>query len=198
MQLPVPGLPVHRLPGPGILDVPEDTTDFEDNHVQLLGTSGPELPGQHGQHIYTEYQSLGGDGQHPLAHSRQPLVYVPQAGPDGLRVPVVRLDQDPVPGFPLSFAENDTGIPQQALTQTTISWRPLQHSAAYVVSCYPTNLEEKMFQVSVLASQNLHLRTSPFLHEGCEPLENIGKHCSESSAWTSDPIVFQMDSTVDI
>uniref|UniRef100_A0A3B3S205 Fibronectin n=1 Tax=Paramormyrops kingsleyae TaxID=1676925 RepID=A0A3B3S205_9TELE len=150
MQLPVPELPVHRLPGPGILDVPEDTTDFEDNHVQLLGTSGPELPGQHGQHIYTEYQSLGGNGQHPLAHGRQPLVYVPQAGPDGVRVPVVRLDEDPVPGFPLSFAENDTGIPQQALTQTTISWRPLQHSAAYVVSCYPrTNLEEKMFQVSM-------------------------------------------------
>nr|XP_023695836.1 fibronectin-like isoform X6 [Paramormyrops kingsleyae] len=148
MQLPVPELPVHRLPGPGILDVPEDTTDFEDNHVQLLGTSGPELPGQHGQHIYTEYQSLGGNGQHPLAHGRQPLVYVPQAGPDGVRVPVVRLDEDPVPGFPLSFAENDTGIPQQALTQTTISWRPLQHSAAYVVSCYPrTNLEEKMFQM---------------------------------------------------
>uniref|UniRef100_A0A3B3S1L5 Fibronectin n=1 Tax=Paramormyrops kingsleyae TaxID=1676925 RepID=A0A3B3S1L5_9TELE len=144
----LPELPVHRLPGPGILDVPEDTTDFEDNHVQLLGTSGPELPGQHGQHIYTEYQSLGGNGQHPLAHGRQPLVYVPQAGPDGVRVPVVRLDEDPVPGFPLSFAENDTGIPQQALTQTTISWRPLQHSAAYVVSCYPrTNLEEKMFQM---------------------------------------------------
>ncbi|XP_048857794.1 fibronectin-like isoform X29 [Brienomyrus brachyistius] len=148
MQLPVPELPVHRLPGPGVLDVPEDTSDFENNNVQLLGTSGPELPGQHGQHIYTEYQSLGGNGQHPLAHGRQPLVYVPQAGPDGVRVPVVRLDEDPVPGFPLSFAENDTGIPQQALTQTTISWRPLQHSAAYFVSCYPrTNLEEKMFQM---------------------------------------------------
>lgn len=67
----------------------------------MAGTSGQTRPGQQGQHIYTEYQSLGPnnglhgphggakDGQR-LLH-REPLVYIPVAGPDGHRVPLVKV-----------------------------------------------------------------------------------------------------------
>lgn len=74
---------------------------FDTNQVHLAGTSGQHQPGQQGQHIYTEYQSLGPnngflnphggpkEGQRPTL--REPLVYIPVAGPDGNRVPLVKV-----------------------------------------------------------------------------------------------------------
>lgn len=74
---------------------------FNSNRVHLAGTSGQNQPGQQGQHIYTEYQSLGPnngfhgpyngpkEGQRPTL--REPLVYIPVAGPDGNRVPLVKV-----------------------------------------------------------------------------------------------------------
>uniref|UniRef100_A0A8C9TVG3 Fibronectin n=1 Tax=Scleropages formosus TaxID=113540 RepID=A0A8C9TVG3_SCLFO len=139
VQLLVPQLPIPHHRGPDVLDVPQVLPAFEDNSVQLMGTSGQNTLDQQGQYVYTEYQSLGNNGQgEPLGgHTSIPLVYVPQAGPDG-----------PSLGFPFGFPENDTGLPQEALTQTTISWEPLQHSSAYEVFCHPiTNSNEKMFQM---------------------------------------------------
>lgn len=74
---------------------------FDTNHVHLAGTGGQNRLGQQGQHIYTEYQNLGpnnglhgpfsgpNEGQRPTL--REPLVYVPAAGPDGNRVPLVKV-----------------------------------------------------------------------------------------------------------
>lgn len=76
-------------------------SSFNTNHVHLAGTSGQNQPGQQGQHIYTEYQNLGPnnglngpyggpkEGQRPTL--REPLVYIPVAGPDGNRVPLVKV-----------------------------------------------------------------------------------------------------------
>ncbi|XP_056319129.1 fibronectin 1b isoform X3 [Danio aesculapii] len=46
--------------------------------------------------------------------------------------------------------QDRTGRPQEAQTQTTISWQPFQQSSAYLVSCQPiTHSDEKMFQMRV-------------------------------------------------
>uniref|UniRef100_A0A4W5NHP9 Fibronectin n=1 Tax=Hucho hucho TaxID=62062 RepID=A0A4W5NHP9_9TELE len=119
---------------------------------RLVGTNGQDTLGQH---IYTEYQSLGPnpngrDNQGPAIHHREPLVYIPVPGPDGQRVPLVRVSEGPLSGLPFGFPENETGfgVPQEAQTHTTISWQGVPQSSEYMVSCSPiTNLEEKMFQM---------------------------------------------------
>lgn len=77
------------------------TFSFDSNNVHFSGTSGQNHPGQQGQHIYTEYQNLGPhnglfgafagpkEGQRPTL--KEPLVYIPVAGPDGNRVPLVKV-----------------------------------------------------------------------------------------------------------
>lgn len=76
-------------------------SSFNTNQVHLTGASGQNQPGQQGQHIYTEYQNLGPnngfhnpyggpkEGQRPTL--KEPLVYIPVAGPDGNRVPLVKV-----------------------------------------------------------------------------------------------------------
>lgn len=77
-------------------------SSFNSNHVHLAGTSGQNQPGQQGQHIYTEYQGLGPnngfgpysgpkEGQRPTL--KEPLIYIPVAGPDGNRVPLVKVGE---------------------------------------------------------------------------------------------------------
>ncbi|CAK6964388.1 fibronectin 1a [Scomber scombrus] len=158
----LPQLPVPHRPSTDILDVP----DFDTNQVHLGGTSGQLQPGQQGQHIYTEYQSLGPnngflnphggprEGQRPTL--REPLVYIPVAGPDGNRVPLVKVsDGGHLPGLAFGFPDNETEIPQEAQTITTISWQPIPQTSEYEVSCNPiTHLEEGGFQMRLPGTSN--------------------------------------------
>ncbi|XP_005743790.1 fibronectin 1a [Pundamilia nyererei] len=155
----LPQLPVPHRPTTDILDVPESFDDkiFNSNHVHLAGTSGQNQPGQQGQHIYTEYQGLGPnngfgpysgpkEGQRPTL--KEPLIYIPVAGPDGNRVPLVKVSDGPLPGLAFGFSDSETEIPQEAQTITTISWKPIPHTTEYEVSCNPiTDLEEGGFQM---------------------------------------------------
>ncbi|KAJ8282968.1 hypothetical protein COCON_G00054870 [Conger conger] len=135
--LPVlPALPVPHRPGPDILDVPE--TDLDQNRVQLVGTNGHDMLGQQGQHIYTEYQSQGNG----------PQITFTELGPDRELVPLVRVGEGPVLAYPFGFPENETGMPQESQTQTTVSWQPYQQSSEYLLSCQPvTQQNEKLFQM---------------------------------------------------
>ncbi|XP_026128058.1 fibronectin-like isoform X21 [Carassius auratus] len=137
--------PEPSRPRQDILDVPED------NHVHMVGPNRLDTLGQQGKHIYTEYQSynLGNKAQqlHPPSH-REPLVYIPLPGADGQRVPVVQVSGGPEPGFPFAGLYNETNLPQEAQTQTTIMWQPVPHTSEYVVSCNPiTEISEKILQM---------------------------------------------------
>ncbi|CAN9497932.1 unnamed protein product [Ophioblennius macclurei] len=163
----LPRLPVPHRPTTDILDVPESFNDkiFDTNTVHLAGTSGQSQPGQQGQHIYTEYQNLGPnnglhgpfsgpkEGQRPTL--REPLVYIPAAGPDGNRVPLVKVSDGPLPGLAFGFPDNETEFPQEAQTITTISWQPIPLTSEYEVSCNPiTQLEEGGFQMRLPGTSN--------------------------------------------
>ncbi|XP_068184603.1 fibronectin 1a [Antennarius striatus] len=163
----LPQLPVPHRPSTDILDVPESFNDkiFDSNHVHLAGTSGQNRPEQQGQHIYTEYQNLGPnnglsgpfagpkEGQRPTL--REPLVYIPVAGPDGNRVPLVKVSDGPLPGLAFGFPDNETELPQEVQTITTISWQPIPQTSEYEVSCNPiTHLEERGFQMRLPGTSN--------------------------------------------
>lgn len=159
----LPSLPHHG--GPDKLDVPEP-----DNRVHVVVPTVHESPDAHGQHVeYIEFNNQpnqpnkGYQPQHrqPVSQPNQPrpqpyvpqvgetLVYIPKVGPDGGRIPqIIQVSERPGDGHPFGFAEDKTGRPQEAQTQTTISWQPFQQSSAYLVSCQPiTHQDEKMFQV---------------------------------------------------
>ncbi|XP_063068358.1 fibronectin 1b isoform X3 [Engraulis encrasicolus] len=169
-SLPLP--PPPSRPGSGAadrLDVPNTDGDVDDNSVQVVGTNGQDtLPGQ-GQGIeYTEYnnQPAVQPNRHQPYQPYRPqvvtpqrphhaLIYIPEAGPDGNRVPVVQVNEGPGRGLPnpYGFPENDTGRPQEAQTQTVITWQPLPQSNSYEVMCEPiTHSNEKTFQMSLPAT----------------------------------------------
>uniref|UniRef100_A0A8C2HT52 Fibronectin n=1 Tax=Cyprinus carpio TaxID=7962 RepID=A0A8C2HT52_CYPCA len=159
----LPSLPHHA--GPDKLDVPEP-----DNRVHVVGPTGHDSPDAHGQHVeYTEFNNQpsqpnrGYQPQHrqPVPRPNQPqpyvpqvgetLVYIPKVGPDGGRVPqIIQVSERPGDGLPFGFPDDKTGRPQEAQTQTTISWQPYQQSSGYLVSCQPiSHPDEKMFQMHV-------------------------------------------------
>ncbi|XP_060716206.1 fibronectin 1b isoform X3 [Tachysurus vachellii] len=149
----LPLLPIrpHHL---GPLDVPE--TDIV---VNVVGPTVQPRPDERGQSMeYTEYNNqptLPHSGHQPnpyIPGVGQTLIYVPAPGPDGSRVPkVVQLSDRNA--HSLLFTENKTGTPQEAQTQTTISWNPFKQSKAYFVSCHPiSQRNEKMFQMQLPAT----------------------------------------------
>uniref|UniRef100_A0A3B3ZKV4 Fibronectin n=1 Tax=Periophthalmus magnuspinnatus TaxID=409849 RepID=A0A3B3ZKV4_9GOBI len=138
--LPLP-LPHHPGGNDDKLDVPET-----DNKIQVVGNNGQDRLGGQSQHVeYTEYNNNGDSRQpqSPYGQVREPLVFVPFPDTEGNRLPIVKMN---VPiGMPIG---NDTGLPQEAQTQTTVSWKPYKKSNAYLVSCEPlSNAQEKLFQV---------------------------------------------------
>uniref|UniRef100_A0A8B9KAF8 Fibronectin n=1 Tax=Astyanax mexicanus TaxID=7994 RepID=A0A8B9KAF8_ASTMX len=150
--------PPRRGPGHDRLDVPE--VDIDDNTVHMPGpTARPGQP-ERGQHVeYTEYNNQPGTpthGGYQPVRPRPSLVYVPQAGPDGARVPVVvQVSERPGHGLPFHFPGNKSGMPQEAQTQTTVTWQPYQQSSAYLVSCHPITEEDNYNPVVILPQMRL-------------------------------------------
>ncbi|XP_046693129.1 fibronectin 1b isoform X2 [Silurus meridionalis] len=146
--LPIP--PRNNNLGP--LDVPE-------TEVNVLGPTVQPRPGSGGQGMeYTEFNNqptLPHSGHRPNPNTPgtgQTLIYVSAPGPDGSRRPkVVPLSDRNTLSF--LFPENKTGTPQEAQTQTTVSWQPFKQSKSYLVTCHPvTQHNEKMFQVQLPAT----------------------------------------------
>uniref|UniRef100_A0A8B9KA04 Fibronectin n=1 Tax=Astyanax mexicanus TaxID=7994 RepID=A0A8B9KA04_ASTMX len=138
----------------------KNPVDIDDNTVHMPGpTARPGQP-ERGQHVeYTEYNNQPGTpthGGYQPVRPRPSLVYVPQAGPDGARVPVVvQVSERPGHGLPFHFPGNKSGMPQEAQTQTTVTWQPYQQSSAYLVSCHPITEEDNYNPVVILPQMRL-------------------------------------------
>uniref|UniRef100_A0A4W6G7U6 Fibronectin n=1 Tax=Lates calcarifer TaxID=8187 RepID=A0A4W6G7U6_LATCA len=61
----------------------------------------------------------------------------------------------PLPGLAFGFPDNETELPQEAQTVTTISWQPIPQTLEYEVSCNPiTHHEEGGFQMRLPGTSN--------------------------------------------
>uniref|UniRef100_A0A665VDP5 Fibronectin n=1 Tax=Echeneis naucrates TaxID=173247 RepID=A0A665VDP5_ECHNA len=68
---------------------------------------------------------------------------------------VFKVSEGPLPGLAFGFPDNDTELPQEAQTITTISWQPIPQTSEYEVSCNPiTELEERGFQMRLPGTSN--------------------------------------------
>lgn len=66
-----------------------------------------------------------------------------------------------LPGLAFGFPDNETELPQEAQTVTTISWQPIPETSEYEVSCNPiTHLEERGFQVYACRHSHTHTLTT--------------------------------------
>nr|XP_048725396.1 fibronectin isoform X4 [Caretta caretta] len=155
-------LPHPNQGGPEILDVPSTvertpyfTNRFDSgNGIQLPGTSGQQTLGNQGQQVFFE--------EHGFRRTTAPTTATPIRHRPRLQTPDVDEEIDLVnrylvqredlvePSFPHSLGprRNDT-TGQEALSQTTISWRPLLESSEYVISCQPVGTNEEPLQFRV-------------------------------------------------
>ncbi|XP_030435709.1 fibronectin isoform X4 [Gopherus evgoodei] len=143
-------LPHPNQDGPEILDVPStveripDTNRFDNgNGIQLPGTSGQQTLVNQGQQVFFE--------EHGFRRTTAPTTATPIRHRPRLQAPNVDEEinhGNRYPGPRVDFPHNDT-TGQEALSQTTISWRPLLESSEYVISCQPVGTDEQPLQFRV-------------------------------------------------
>uniref|UniRef100_A0A7M4EBA5 Fibronectin n=1 Tax=Crocodylus porosus TaxID=8502 RepID=A0A7M4EBA5_CROPO len=146
---------------PEILDVPsidERPPYFTNNRYD--NGNGIQLPGTTGQH-----PSIGHQGQqvffeeHGFRRTTPPTTATPSKHRPRPQPPnvdeTVELARYPVPhvvepSYPHSRGPRRNGTTgQEALSRTTISWRPLLESTEYLISCLPVGNDEETLQFRV-------------------------------------------------
>nr|XP_042715528.1 fibronectin isoform X3 [Chrysemys picta bellii] len=146
-------LPHPNQGGPEILDVPS-TVERTGNGIQLPGTSGQQTLVNQGQQVFFEEhgfrRTTAPTTATPIRH--RPRLQTPDVDEEinlSNRYPVPRGDsvEQSFPHLPGSRRNDTTG--QEALSQTTISWRPLLESSEYVISCQPVGTDEQPLQFRV-------------------------------------------------
>ncbi|XP_024062647.2 fibronectin isoform X5 [Terrapene carolina triunguis] len=146
-------LPHPNQGGPEILDVPS-TVERTGNGIQLPGTSGQQTLVNQGQQVFFEEhgfrRTTAPTTATPIRH--RPRLQTPDVDEEinlSNRYPVPRVDsvEQSFPHLPGSRRNDTTG--QEALSQTTISWRPLLESSEYVISCQPVGTDEQPLQFRV-------------------------------------------------
>ncbi|KAL8183843.1 UNVERIFIED_CONTAM: Fibronectin, partial [Gekko kuhli] len=159
----LPHLVTHPHPGqsgPEILDVPsvvENTPYLPDpydngNGIQLPGTSGqqPILSNQ-GQQVFVEVYGSRTPAKTtvatPIRHRPRPNV---DEEPGVVSRHPVRIPDLDEPSHPHSLGpRNNYTRLQEALSQTTIAWKPLLESSEYIISCHPLGTEEEPAEFKV-------------------------------------------------
>ncbi|XP_029934954.1 fibronectin 1b isoform X5 [Myripristis murdjan] len=102
---------------------------------------------------YITYEESGGAPREliPRPHAGQNYATISGLRPATeyiIKIIALQNTQRSTPLVGKARTQNETGLPQEAQTQTTISWQPYRQSNAYLVSCHPlTHLNEKMFQM---------------------------------------------------
>ncbi|XP_031460434.1 fibronectin isoform X2 [Phasianus colchicus] len=145
---------------PDILDVPsvDEGTPYLTNNrydngngIQIPGTSGhPQTIGHQGQQVFLEEHGY----RRPVPTTATPLRPGSRRQPpnvdEAIEIPGYQVPIIVEPSYPHSRGprRNDT-TGQEALSQTTISWRPLLESTEYIISCQPVSQDEDTLQFRV-------------------------------------------------
>ncbi|XP_062972166.1 fibronectin isoform X1 [Elgaria multicarinata webbii] len=105
------------------------------NGIQLPGTSGQQpIVTNPGQQVIVEVF-----GSHTPTTAETPVWRVP-----------VRIPEVDGPSYPHTLLPKDNyTTPQEALSETTISWTPYSESSEYIISCQPIGTEEEPTEVKV-------------------------------------------------
>lgn len=112
------------------------------NGIKLQGTSGQ-------QSVITNPGLVEVYGSRTPTTAATPVRHRPGEEPGtGSRYPL-RLPEVDRPSSPHTFLpRNNYTRPQEALSETTISWTPYLESSEYVISCQPVTTEEETTEVT--------------------------------------------------
>ncbi|XP_059408176.1 fibronectin-like isoform X2 [Carassius carassius] len=114
-----------------------------------------QAPPTHITGYYITYEESGGSPREliPRPNTGQNYATITGLKPDTeyiIKIIALLNNQRSAPLVGTATTHDKTGRPQEAQTQTTISWQPYQQSSGYLVSCQPiTHPDEKMFQMHV-------------------------------------------------